>query len=382
MASACTPEEAPPREATLTLTPVAYSALPGWQDGDQHLALAALARSCARLVTLGDDRSLGGGGVAGTVADWRPLCQALAARPPADAGTARAFIEHWLTPFAAAAGDAREGLFTGYYEASLDGARQPSATFATPLHRRPDDLVSVSLGDFRPDLEGERIAGRVVDGRLVPYADRAAIAVGALDGRGLELIWVDDPVDAFFLHIQGSGKVALNDGGSLRVGYAGQNGHPYTAVGRVLIARGEVSREDMSMQAIRAWLAANPDQAQALMNENRSYVFFAPINGDGPLGAQGVALTAGRSLAVDRRFVPLSVPVWLDSTAPDPAGIEHPLRRLLIAQDTGGAIRGPLRGDVFWGDGEAAAAIAGRMKSTGRAYLLLPHGLDAQAARR
>ena len=334
------------------------------------------------MLALGDDRSLGGDGVAGTVADWRPLCQALGERPPTDAATARAFIEHWLTPFAAANGDTHEGLFTGYYEASLDGAREPSARFATPLYLRPDDLVSVSLGDFRPDLEGERIAGRVVDGRLVPYADRAAIVVGALDGRGLELIWVDDPVDAFFLHIQGSGKVALSDGGSLRVGYAGQNGHSYTAVGRVLIARGEVSREDMSMQAIRAWLAANPDQAQALMNENRSYVFFAPIDGDGPLGAQDVVLTAGRSLAVDRRFVPLSVPVWLDSTAPDGRGGEQSLQRLLIAQDTGGAIRGPLRGDIFWGDGEAAAAIAGRMKSTGRAYLLLPRGLDAQATRR
>jgi len=185
-------------------------------------------------------------------------------------------------------------------------------------------------------------------------------------------------VDAFFLHIQGSGRVELDDGRSLRVGYAAQNGHPYTAVGRVLIARGEVTREAMSMQAIRAWLDANPGEAQALMNENASYVFFNVIEGDGPLGAQGVALTVGRSLAVDRRFVPLSVPVWLDSVTPDGAR----LQRLMIAQDTGGAIRGPVRGDVYWGHGDAAADIAGRMKSAGFAYLLLPHGLDVPAAQR
>ena len=207
----------------------------------------------------------------------------------------------------------------------------------------------------------------------MPFHDRAAIDAGALDGDNLAVVWVDDPVDAFFLHIQGSGRIALADGSELRVGYAAQNGHAYTAVGLILIDDGEVTREAMSMQAIRTWLAANPDRARDLMNRNRSYVFFAVLDGDGPLGSEGVALTPGRSLAVDRRFLPMSVPLWLDSTLPG----EQPLRRLMIAQDTGGAIRGPVRGDVFWGYGEDAADIAGRMKSRGRYYLLLPRTAPA-----
>lgn len=370
--AACTPDkEPPPAEPSLQLTAVSFVELPGWYDDDQGQALGALQRSCARLLTLPDERAMG---IAGTVADWRPLCTALAAGP----GDGRGFFEHWFRAYAAADGSQRQGLFTGYYEASLQGSLTPSARFATPLHRRPDELVTVNLGDFREALAGERIAGHVVDGRLYPYADRSGIAAGALDTRSLEIVWVDDPVDAFFLHIQGSGRVELDDGRSLRVGYAAQNGHPYTAVGRVLIARGEVTREAMSMQAIRAWLGANPGEAQALMNENASYVFFDVIEGDGPLGAQGVALTAGRSLAVDRRFVALSVPVWLDSVTPDGAL----LQRLMIAQDTGGAIRGPVRGDVYWGHGDAAADIAGRMNSAGNAYLLLPRGLDVPAAQR
>ncbi len=370
--AACTPEDKPtPAEPFLQLTAVSFADLSGWRHDDQSQALGALARSCTRLLSLPDERAMG---VAGRVADWWPLCTALAAGP----ADARAFFEHWFRAYAAADGRQREGLFTGYYEASLQGSLTPSDRFATPLHRRPQDLVSVNLGDFREALAGERIAGHVVDGRLYPYAERSDIAGGALDTRALEIVWVDDPVDAFFLHIQGSGRVELDDGRTLRVGYAAQNGHPYTAVGRVLIARGEVSRAAMSMQAIRAWLDANPQQAQALMNENASYVFFSVLEGDGPLGAQGVALTAGRSLAVDRRFVPLSVPVWLDSTTPDGAR----LQRLMIAQDTGGAIRGPVRGDVYWGHGDAAAEIAGRMKSAGNAYLLLPRGLDVPAAQR
>jgi membrane-bound lytic murein transglycosylase A len=360
------------------LSAVAYDHLEGWRDDDQGEALAALARSCARLAPLADERSLGGGGIAGSVADWRPICAALA-DVPVDAAAARAFFERWFTPFAAADNDTADGLFTGYYEPTLKGALAPSQRNATPLLARPGDLVTVELGDFRADLAGERIAGRVVEGRLEPYPSRAEIGAGALAGRGLEIAWVEDPFDAFVLHIQGSGRVELDGGGVLRVGYAAQNGHPYTAIGRVLVDEGELAIEEVSMPAIRAWVEAHPEQAQALMERNASYVFFSPRAGDGPLGAQGAALTPGRSLAVDRRFVPLSVPVWLETTAPraDGAG-EGALRRLLIAQDTGGAIRGPVRGDVFWGNGDAAAAIAGRMRSRGRTFLLLPRAVAAR----
>jgi membrane-bound lytic murein transglycosylase A len=213
---------------------------------------------------------------------------------------------------------------------------------------------------------------------LRPYENRAAIESGALRGRGLEMLWVDDPVDAFFLQIQGSGRVMLEDGTSLRIGYAGQNGHPYVAIGRELIARGALTREAVSMPAIRDWLRANPQEADAVMNRNPSFVFFRELDGDGPVGAQGVALTPGRSLAVDRSFVPYGVPVWLD--AEDPVDGEVRVQRLLVAQDTGGAIRGPVRGDVFWGHGPEAEHRAGLMKSRGRYFLLLPKTVTPPAS--
>lgn len=371
------PPETPP-EPTLRLTPVAFSDLPGWTEDDPSEALAAFRRSCAVLAKQGPDKAMGN---AGTVADWRAPCAAAAQVNPGP-GAARAFFEAAFQPFRASNGDKPEGLFTGYYEPLLEGARAPDARFRYPLHKRPPDLVSVDLGAFDPELKGRRIAGRVDEGRLVPYADRAAIDQGALKGRGLELLWVDDAVDKFFLQIQGSGQVRLNGpghGGDLvRVGYADQNGRPYRAIGRDLIEMGEVPKEKMSMQAIRAWLEANPGRAGPLMDRNPSYVFFRELpelaREAGPLGAQNVPLTPGRSLAVDRKFHALGTPVWLDATAPYPDG-DKPLRRLVIAQDTGGAIRGPVRGDVFWGAGEEAEHVAGHMQSQGTMYLLLPKGL-------
>jgi membrane-bound lytic murein transglycosylase A len=238
--------------------------------------------------------------------------------------------------------------------------------------------VAVDLGEFDESLNGRRIAGRVVDGRLRPYLDRAAIDRGGLAGRGLELLWVDDAVGKFFLQVQGSGLVELADGRRLRIGYADQNGRAYRAIGRDLVEMGELAREEVSLQTIRDWLRAHPERAQELMERNPSYVFFREL-GDaattpGPLGAQNVALAPERSIAVDRRFVPLGVPLWLDTTAPYPEG-ERPFRRLLVAQDTGGAIKGPVRGDVFWGSGERAEHIAGHMRSRGRWFALLPRAL-------
>ena len=360
----------------LALVPAAFGDLRGWTDDNQAAAAAALRRSCARWQRLPANRPLGRTGIAGTVGDWRPICAEALALPPDAAAPARAFFETHFRPYAVAMGGKTEGLFTGYYEAALRGSPRPDGEFKTPLLAKPDDLVMVDLGRFRDDLAGERIAGRVVDGRLLPYATRADIDAGALAGRDLELIWVDDPVDAFFLQIQGSGRVALPDGSDLRVGYAGHNGHPYFAIGRELIRRGALTRETVSMQSIRQWLADNPDQAAEVMQLNASFIFFRPLDTDGPLGAQGVVLTPGRSLAVDRRHVPLGLPIWLDASAPSADGSEdRPLRRLMVAQDTGGAIRGPVRGDVYWGGDAAAAEIAGRMKHPGRWYLLLPRSL-------
>ncbi|MFN3459409.1 MAG: murein transglycosylase A [Oceanibaculum sp.] len=371
--AACAPvvPEAPPEK--LTLKPVGFADLPGWQTDSLAEAMPALLRSCDRLKPQPPDRNFGPEAHFGTIADWLPLCDMARSVPAGDTGAVRAFFESSFRPYRAANNDAADGLFTGYYEAELRGALQRSDHYPVPLHRRPDDLVMVDLGQFREELKGQRIAGRVVGGNLRPYEDRKAIVEGALDPRKLEIVWVDDPVDAFFLQIQGSGRVTLEDGRVMRLGYAGQNGHPYVAIGRELIARGALTRENVSMQSIRAWLAANPGEAAALMNANPSYVFFRELPGEGPVGAQGAALTPLRSLAVDRRFVPLGTPVWLDTEHPDPAGAR--LRRLVVAQDVGGAIRGPVRGDLFWGHGDVAADMAGRMKSSGRYYLLLPKSL-------
>jgi len=373
--AACGPTgEAPPEEPGFELRPVAFADLPGWRADQPEGALAAFRRSCAAILRRDDDRAMGGPH-AGTVADWRNACTA--ADDVAD-GDARAFFERWFAPFQVVEGGDGEGLFTGYYEPLLEGALEPDERFRYPLYRRPDDLVAVDLGHFDPELEGESLRGRVEGGRLVPYAERAEIAAGALDGRGLELLWVDDPIDKFFLEIQGSGQVRLRDGRTIRVGYADKNGRPYRAIGRDLVAMGALTAETVSMQSIRAWLEANPDRAREIMNRNPSYVFFHRLEGldeaSGPLGSQGVPLEPGRSLAVDRRFWPMGAPFYLDATAPYPEG-ERPFRRLVIAQDTGGAIRGPIRGDVFFGAGPLAEYVAGHMKSRGRLYILLPKGL-------
>ncbi len=288
-------------------------------------------------------------------------------RDAEDTGTAaRAFFETWFDPFLADDNDNAEGLFTGYYEAELHGSRTRREAYQTPIYARPKDMVTADLGLFREEWKGKTLVGRVVDGRLRPFPSRAEIEAGALAGEDLEILWVDDPVDAFFLHIQGSGRVVMNDGEIVRLGYAAQNGHSYVAIGRELIERGAISRERMSMQAIRGWLEDHSDEAPQLMASNPSFVFFRELKGPGPIGAQGVPLTPGRSLAVDRKYIPLGVPLWLDTT--DPLSPDTPLRRLVVAQDTGGAIKGPVRGDLFWGFGAAAAAQGGT-DETGRALL-------------
>jgi membrane-bound lytic murein transglycosylase A len=373
--SACETAPPPPK---LVLTPARFSELPGW-DADRHGdALVALKRSCARIATLPEAREIGPGGMAGTAASWREPCEQASRLDPADHAAARAFFEAAFAPLAAADNAAAEGLFTGYYEPELRGAPAPGGRYTVPLHGRPADLVTVDLGQFRPEWQGQRITGQLNAGSLRPYPTRAEIEAGALKNARSEIVWVEDPVDAFFLQIQGSGRVLFEDGSMMRVGYAAQNGHPYVAIGRELIARGVLTRETVSMQSIRAWLMANPGQAPSVMNLNPSYVFFRALDGDGPIGSEGVALTPGRSLAVDRAFLAMGLPVWLD--AEDPLDTNVRMQRLLVAQDTGGAIRGPVRGDVFWGHGAEAAERAGRMRSRGRYWILLPRNAATRIA--
>ena len=354
--AACAPLSSPPAPPpaapppVIGLVPVTFADLPGWSADSHARVLPALRRSCQRISQLPSGQAIGrDGGVAG---DWLAPCGALRSLAEGNDGEARGFFETWFTPFRVLANGQAEGLFTGYYEAELRGARRPDRRYRVPIYARPDGLAADN-GD---------------NGGRAPYYTRAEIEAGALKGGARELLWVDDPVDAHILHIQGSGRIAMDDGTVVRVGFAASNGHPFVGLGRILQTHGLLQPGDTTMQAVRAWLKSHPAEAPALMAENPRYVFFRVVTGDGPIGASGVALTAGRSLAVDPRFVAYGTPLWLDAKDPD----GQPLRRLMVAQDTGAAIKGPVRGDVFWGSGEPAMDIAGRMKSRGGYFLLLP----------
>ena len=322
--------------------PADFRGLVGWAEDDPGPALAAFRRSCRALARAPAARPLGRDGFAGTAGQWTEAC---AAMPDAPSG-ARAYFETWFRPYLVVVDGDPTGLFTGYFEPEYPGSASGSTAYPVPLYGPPAELVA--------------------GGAVGPT--RAEIEAGALAGRGLEWLWLADPIDAFFLHIQGSGRVRLADGRVLRVGYAGTNGRDYVAIGRVLIERGAIPREQISMQSIRAWLDGHPAEAPAIMAANPRYIFFRPVEGEGPVGAQGVALEPGRSLAVDPTYLPYGAPLWLDTADPD----GRLLRRLVVAQDTGGAIKGAVRGDLFWGAGEVAASMAGRMSARGAYHVLLP----------
>jgi membrane-bound lytic murein transglycosylase A len=370
-----------PKPEGLQLTALTYDRLPGWRDDDPRAALTAFLRSCPVLTdpkkNAGNDSKL-----ALTAADWQAPCAEAATLSQASADDVRRFFERSFRPYAASGRDGDEGLFTGYFEIELQGSRVPDGRFTTPLYRLPKDHVQADLGAFDPELKGHRIVGRVENGRLMPYYTRGDIEHGALKGRGLEMLWIDDPVDVFMLHVQGSGRVVLQDKSVVRVGFAGHNGRAYESIGRALIEQGELKPGQASWNDIRDWIRRNPEKAVRLFALNPRYIFFRTLDGippdAGPIGAQGVPLTPGRSLAVDRRYVPLGLPVWLDTTWPSEPN--RPLRRLLVAQDAGGAIKGVVRGDFFWGFGDPALAYAGKMKSRGRYYLLLPNAAAARMA--
>ncbi|MBI1329010.1 MAG: murein transglycosylase [Alphaproteobacteria bacterium] len=372
-----------PQVAGMRLVPATFADLPDWKTSDARAALSAFRRSCAVIGKKSALSSMGGAGYAGTAGDWRGACAA-APSTSADAQTARRFFETWFVPVAVSSGDTKEGLFTGYYEPELKASRTRHGAYETPLYGLPPDLVMVDLASFaeilkKPDIPKERIAGRVVDHRLVPYPTHAQINAGALKDAPV-LVYAEDPVAAFFLHIQGSGRVVLDDGTAIRLAFAGTNGRAYTAIGRTLIQRGELSRETVSLQSIRAWLEAHPKDAQGVMESNESFVFFQeePMADPslGANGSEGVPLTAEASLAVDQRMHALGTPVYLVADVPNGDG-EEPFHRLLVAQDTGGAIRGAVRGDVYWGAGARAETIAGKMKARGTLFVLLPKPVAA-----
>lgn len=308
-------------------------------------------------------------------AGWGEACQQARNMDKRDLGGIRQFFESRFTPYRATNPDGgNEGLITGYYEPLLNGNTLRDSRNRFPLYGVPDDLLIVDLADIYPELKGMRLRGRIEGRKVVPYFSREQIESGDARLAGRELAWVDDAVELFFLQIQGSGRVRLPSGKLLRVGYADQNGYPYKAVGKVLVDRGELPAGQVSMQAIQAWAQKNPDKLNEVLNANPSYVFFRELgNADGgPLGALGVPLTDGASIAVDARYIPLGAPVFLAATWPNS---DRPLARLMNAQDTGGAIRGVVRADFFWGFGREAGQLAGRMKQRGRLWVLLPNDM-------
>ena len=369
----CTPAAPPPAPSAvvspprLVLRPLGFDQLPGWADDNAAAVLPALLRSCERITRLPLDKSMGADGIGGTAADWYAPCSAAQKVAAGDHAGARAMFESWFAPWLATDDGRPDGLFTGYFEPEIKGSRQRQGRFTVPVLGKPVDLITVDLGRFRPDWAGEQLVGRLDGPRLLPYPARAEIEAGALEAKAPVVAWTDDAVDFAIMQIQGSGRVRLDDGSVLRLGVAGTNGHKFQGIGKILKDEGKLDG-DGSMPAIRAWLKSHPEEGRALLARNPRYIFYGINAGDGPLGTEGVALTPERSLAVDPRFIPLGAPVWLDTV--EPSG--RPLRRLMMAQDTGAAIKGVVRGDVFWGAGEAAFDKAGRMKSPGRLVLLLP----------
>lgn len=364
------PDTVPQKGVTFSAVP--FEAVQGWRTGDVRAVIDVFLRSCERIRRRAPDAPFGNDPRTGTVGDWIGICDDAALQRSGSVQALYYFLESRFQAYQIREGGNPSGLFTGYFEAELRGSWEPGGAYTVPLLTRPDDLIPANLGSFREEWAGSNIAGRLVDGRYVPYYTRAEITAGALQGRGLELIWVDNAIDAFFLHIQGSGRVALPNGTYVRVGYAGRNGHRYVPVGRELIGMGALTRETVSMQSIRAWMEQNPLAAQELMNRNPSYIFFRVLDETAPVGAQGVPLTPERSMAVDTRYVPLGTMVWLVTRDPRDEKRKTPYERFMVAQDRGSAIKGGVRGDVFWGAGAEAAFAAGQMKEPGGYYVLFP----------
>lgn len=356
-----------PAKPAATLKPVSFADLPGWQEDDFRQAWPALLVSCGVLVK----KPL-----------WQEPCKIANSINPADALALRSYFETYYVPHQVSNADSTvTGMITGYYEPLLRGARSRGGPYQTALYRVPEDLLTIDLAGLYPELKNMRLRGRLVGNKVVPYFSRADMAQqDSLSGK--ELFWVDNAIDAFFLQVQGSGRVYLEESKeTVRVAYAEQNGHPYKSIGRYLVDRGELKLEQASAQGIMTWAAANPGRQQELLNANPSFVFFKEEKivdpSKGPKGALGVPLTPQRSIAIDPQFIPLGVPVFLVTSQP---ATDAPLRRLMLAQDTGGAIRNAVRADYFWGFGAEAGQQAGKMKQSGMLWVLLPKESGVSAA--
>ncbi len=359
--------------ADLRIKATSFSKLPGWNTTDAKDSLRAFQISCKAFLKQKPGTVVGSKHINLQAKDWYPACSAALTITPSSDTEAKAFFETWFSPVAFYQGNPIKGLFTGYYMPSLKGSLTKTAKYKVPIYGVPNDLITLDLSIFDPKLKyHHKIVGRVQNNKLVPYYTRAQITKGALKNKAPIIAWVDSVVDRQFLEIEGSGVVELQDGKKLFVGYADQNGAPYTPIARILIKKGVMTKDNASMQRIRRYFKEHPDKINPVLNQNKSFVFFNRLPADAALGTQGVPLTPGYSLAIDRTWVPLGAPVWLNTTKPDENANQTSFQRLMVAQDTGGAIRGAVRGDVYWGAGEEATFVAGHMKNEGVYWVLLP----------
>lgn len=343
--------------------PVAWTSLPNWQGDNLAEGWQAVAMQCPRMNAKGEP--------------WLAICSAVSALESPDDEQVREFLQTYFTPHRIhAARGKKEGLITGYYEPLLNGSLTRSDKYAYPIYSSPEEMLTIELEEIYPSVKGMRLRGRIEGNKIVPFHSREAIDGEEQPLAGSELLWIDDPYGSFFLQIQGSGRVKLQDGSIKGVNYADQNGHPYVAIGKTLVEQDQIPLEEVSLFTIREWLKNNPSEAEKILNSNPSYVFFTlRENADeSARGSLNVPLTQARSLAVDKSVIPLGTPVWLDTTLPDGTAYQ----RLMVAQDTGGAIKGHVRADVFFGEGERAELLAGEMKQPGRLYALLPKEVDSR----
>jgi len=357
----------------IRLKQLKFGNLPNWTSADLRPSFKAFNVSCKAFLKHNPDKDVGSKHIELKAEDWRPAC--LAAKK-VDAGSkvkVKQFFQKWFTPAAFYRQNKVKGLFTGYYMPVVHGSLTKSKTYNVPVYGVPEDLITAELGKFDSDLKHHRrLFGRVTKKTMIPYHTREDILKGAINGKAPVIAWLKSPVELQFLEIEGSGIIQLENGKRIAVGYAAQNGQPYTPIASVLIGKNAMTLENASMQRIKKYLKENPNEVNEVLYQNKSFVFFRKQKTDDAFGSQGVALTAGYSLAVDRKWVPMGVPLWLKTTRPDKEETTKPMHRLMIAQDTGGAILGPVRGDVYWGAGDDATYIAGHMKNKGYYWLLLP----------
>lgn len=357
----------------INLQKVPFSKLPGWGEVDLKKSLLAFKISCKAFLKQDPNKAVGSAFIPLRAKDWYPACKRAQSIDSASKKAVRNFFQSYFQPMAFIDPKPIEGLFTGYYMPLLQGSLKRTEKYNVPLYGLPNNLVSIDLNLFDSTLGNRTLMGRVEKNKVVPYYTREEINKGAIDSFSPVIAWVDNTIDRSFLEIQGSGLIQLENGKRIAVGYIGENGASYTAIAKVLMDQGVMTKDNASMQHIRSYLEAHPEQIDKVLNQNKSFVFFNTLATYEALGAQGVALTPGYSLAVDHKWVPYGTPIWLNTTRPAEKSEKNKMfHRLMVAQDTGGAIKGTVRGDVYWGAGDRATTIAGRMKNRGYYWLLLP----------